>query len=150
MQTKILVLKRRQLLVAAIALAVFVLLVIFLCNAFRGTKKSPSKNAETMQGTYIPGNYETELALGDYRMRLNVLVDSDRIKNAKLSYIDESVETMYPLLSGSIDNLNAQFVEGISLSDIQLSEGSRYTESYLLDHISKVLSAAILTHESAD
>ncbi len=147
MQTKILVLKRRQLLLAAIAAAVVILLVILLCNAFRGKEKAPPKNAETMQGTYIPGSYETELALGGYRMRLSVLVDSDRIKNAKLSYIDKSIETMYPLLPGSLANLNEQFVEGVPLTSIRLSEDCRYTESYLLEHIAEVLSLAALPSE---
>lgn len=145
-QTKIVVLKRKQLLLGLLALLAVIALILFLTGAFRGDKKSPEPEpSPSASAKYVPGSYEAEIELGDYRMKLQVLVDSDRVKSCSLAYLDEAVETMYPLLPGSLENLNKQLALGTLPEEIQFSENSKYTESYLLTQIQEILALAMLS-----
>ncbi len=145
-QTKIVVLKRKQLLLGLLALLAVVALILFLTGAFRGDKKSPEPEpSSSASAKYVPGNYEAEIELGDYRMKLQVLVDSDRVKSCSLAYLDEAVETMYPLLPSALENLNKQLALGTLPEEIQFSENSKYTESYLLTQIQEILALAMLS-----
>lgn len=147
-QTKIVVLKRKKLLLGLLALLAVVALILFLTGAFRGDKKSPEPEPSSPSAKYVPGSYEAEVELGDYRMKLQVLVDSDRVKSCSLSYLDEAVETMYPLLPSALENLNKQLAVGTLPEEIQFSEDSKYTESYLLAQIQNILALAMLSEET--
>lgn len=145
-QTKIVVLKRKQLLLGLLALLAVIALILFLTGAFRGDKKSPEPEpSSSASAKYVPGSYEAEIELGDYRMKLQVLVDSDRVKSCSLAYLDEAVETMYPLLPSALENLNKQLALGTLPEEIQFSENSKYTESYLLTQIQEILALAMLS-----
>ncbi len=141
-QTKIVVLKRKQLLFALLALLAVTALIFFLITVFRSKNASPPETSHA-SAMYVPGSYEAEITLGDYRMVLQVLVDSDRIKSCSLAYLDEAVETMYPLLPSALENLNRQLVLGAMPEEIQFSEDSKYTESYLLEQIQEILALAV-------
>lgn len=149
MQTKIVVIKRKQLFLFGAAAIVIIFLILLMFGIFREKKTAPPlESPKTMQGIYLPGSYSSDVTLGDYRMRLQILVDSDRIKNVSMTYLDEAAETMYPLIPSSLEHLNAQFSEGLTPAEVTLSEESRYTESYLLTCINELLSLALLPAES--
>ena len=96
---------------------------------------APSKN-------YSPGVYTSSLVLNNSALEVQVSVDLDRINSISIKNMDEAITTMYPLMSGSIKDLEKQIISSQSLENITYSSENRYTYMVLLDAISSALSKA--------
>lgn len=136
--TKIVVLHRRELLYTGIFLSLlFVFILLSLILFF------PRKQADTKeQAKYVPGVYTSSLNLNDTELNLEVVVDQNHINSVSITNIDESVSAMYPLLEPSLSEIEKQLSNNIPLSEIQVTEDGKYTQTLLLEHIQKALDLA--------
>ena len=170
--TKIVVLRRKELLYTGIFAALGVLFIILLLmlllpgkdtDASYGTPDSPDgtaaaempdKVADTSAGavadtssvntsnTYIPGIYTTELVLGNETVNVEVIVNDQAITSVSLADPDETLITMYPLLEPTMESLNDQLCELQDPEQVTYSAETRYTSLVLLEAVKASLEKA--------
>ena len=165
--TKIVVLRRKELLYTGIFAALGVLFIILLLilllpgkdtDASSGAPDSPDSTAATEMpdnvadvstgavadtgNTYIPGIYTTELILGSETVNVEVIVNDHAITSLCLADPDETLTTMYPLLEPTMDSLSEQICETQDLSQVTYSAETRYTSLVLLEAVKASLEKA--------
>lgn len=164
--TKIVVLRRKELLYTGIFAALGVLFIILLLmlllpgkdtDASYGTPDStdgtaaemPDNVADVSTGavadtgnTYIPGIYTTELILGNETVNVEVIVSDHAITSVSLADPSETLTTMYPLLESTMESLNDQLCEMQDPEQITYSAETRYTSLVLLEAVKASLEKA--------
>ena len=165
--TKIVVLRRKELLYTGIFAALGVLFVILLlmlllpgkdADTSSGTSDSPDSTAETAMpdnvadvstgavadtgNTYIPGIYTTELILGSETVNVEVIVSDHAITSVSLADPSETLTTMYPLLESTMESLNDQLCEMQDPEQVTYSAETRYTSLVLLEAVKASLEKA--------
>lgn len=164
--TKIVVLRRKELLYTGIFAALGVLFVILLlmlllpgkdADTSSGTSDSPDETAAEMPdnvadvstgavadtgNTYIPGIYTTELILGSETVNVEVIVSDHAITSVSLSDPSETLTTMYPLLESTMESLNDQLCEMQDPEQVTYSAETRYTSLVLLEAVKASLEKA--------
>jgi uncharacterized protein with FMN-binding domain len=139
-KTKIVVLHMKELIIFG-ALALFALLLIILFVSFSGSKSEDG--ADTSEAmTYIPGTYTSSVSLNDSAVEVQVTVDRDHINSIELIHLDESVETMYPLVGPALEELSAQILATQSLEGITYRSESQYTSTLLYKAIVSAIEKA--------
>ncbi len=141
-KTKIVVIQMKELIYTAIFAGLGILLIVLLIIMFLPSGSQSEKTGKNTAGTYTPGIYTSQIALGDTTLNLEIAVDADQIKSVALVNMEESVTTMYPLVKPSLEAIEKELIAGTSLDDIPLSEKSKYTESLLIDGIRTALEKA--------
>ena len=144
-KSRILVLQLKEILLTLglIVLGIFIiLLVIFIFKSDNEDQEVKSTFSQS-QSHYIPGKYSKEFSLNDTMITMEITVDETIIKDITLSSKDEDLNTVYPLLESSLDDINKQLNEGVSLNDIEISNESKYTKQLLLNTINDVLQDAV-------
>lgn len=106
------------------------------------TEPAADSSASADSNQYIPGVYTSSLMLNNSTLEIQVCVDSDHINSVSINNLDESVTTMYPLMSNSINDISNQIVNSQSLENITYTEDCRYTYIILLDAIKTTLQKA--------
>jgi uncharacterized protein with FMN-binding domain len=71
-----------------------------------------------------------------------VTVDRDHINSIELIHLDESVETMYPLVGPALEELSAQILTTQSLEGITYQSESQYTSIVLYKAIVSAIEKA--------
>jgi len=139
--TKIVVLRSRELLYTALfALLGIVLLVLFVVMFLPAmTKEDASGEASA---SYVPGVYNSQLSLNDNTVNIEVVVDENHINSVRLVNIDEAVTTMYPLMEPAMEDISKQLCNDVAIDDVVLSESSRYTQTMLLQAVESTLAKA--------
>jgi uncharacterized protein with FMN-binding domain len=123
------------------ALALFALLLVILFVSFSGSKSEDGADiSETM--TYIPGTYTSSISLNDSALEVQVTVDRDHINSIELIHLDESVETMYPLVEPALEELSTQILTTQSLEGITYQSESQYTSIVLYKAIVSAIEKA--------
>ena len=164
--TKIVVLRRKELLYTGIFAALGVLFIILLLmlllpgkdtDASYGTPDSPDDTAAEMPdnvadvstgavadtgNTYIPGIYTTELILGSETVNVEVIVSDHAITSVSLADPSETLTTMYPLLESTMESLNDQLCEMQDPEQVTDSAETRYTSLVLLEAVKASLEKA--------
>ena len=164
--SKIVVLRRKELLYTGIFAALGVLFIILLLmlllpgkdtDASYGTPDSPDDTAAEMPdnvadvstgavsdtgNTYIPGIYTTELILGSETVNVEVIVSDHAITSVSLADPSETLTTMYPLLESTMESLNDQLCEMQDPSQVTYSAETRYTSLVLLEAVKASLEKA--------
>ena len=152
-KTKIVVFKLKELLLTA-ALVVFgvaiLLLVIALISVDRestpGIGTSGGSNSTTASAAlYYPGIYTTTMEMNDTIIHLELVCDESHINSVRLINLDEAVETMYPLLTPALEDLELQLSKGIPVEELVFTEGSTYTQTILVEAIELALAKAEVT-----
>ena len=162
-KTKIVVLRRRELMIGVIAaIAVIVLLVILIAslinketksdNGAAGSKTtsyqtssvgSSSQNSKSASAkvadTYTPGVYTASLTLNGSPLDIQVTVDKNNINSIEIINMSESVTTMYPMLESSFAELAKAVMESGSTKNITYSSDNKYTSTMLLNAIQAAL-----------
>jgi uncharacterized protein with FMN-binding domain len=139
-KTKIVVLHMKELIIFG-ALALFALLLVILFISFSGSKSEDG--ADTSEAmTYIPGTYTSSVSLNDSALEVQVTVDRDHINSIELIHLDESVETMYPLVGPALEELSAQILTTQSLEGITYQSESQYTSIVLYKAIVSAIEKA--------
>lgn len=191
--TKIVVLRSKEIVYALVLLVVSVLIIMVAVSLFMPSKDTaspvPAQNAEetpeqmlpqtpsqttpdtapsttapdganqtsstvtdtntTAQNIYVPGIYSSTLLLGTAHVELQVAVDKDHINSITLTNLDESVTTLYPLMSPTLSELSAVILAEQSIENVSYGEENRYTSMLLMQAITAALDKAAVS-ENAD
>ena len=83
--------------------------------------------------------YESQFVIGEKTINLEVALDEEQVKSVKVKNLDESVETMYPLMKSAVKDVSKQLSAGVSIDEVVLSKNSMYTEKLILDAVKAVL-----------
>lgn len=137
-QTKIIVIRQKNLIYFAIAMAVVLLLIIFI---FLSGGSSSTKNSQA--GTeYIAGVYSSTIVLNGNPMDIQVVMDTDKIHGIGLVNTSESIATMYPVFSSCFDDIKNQVIKNNSAKNITYSENNRYTSIVITNAIQEAIDKA--------
>ena len=142
-QTKIVVIKAKEIIYTGIFLILGILLIVLLINMFG---KENDEKAETTS-KYNPGVYSSTITLGENTLNVSVSVDEDTISGVDIENLDEAVTTMYPLLEPALDEINEQISVVESVDDITYSKDNQYTYIILNQAIKNALEQATVTEE---
>lgn len=144
-KTKIVVIQMKELIYTAIFAGLGILLIVLLVIMFFPSRKEENKTSDaTTENIYTPGVYNSQIALGDSTLNLEIVVDADQIKSVSFVNLEESVTTMYPLIKPSLSAIEEELVKGTDINDIPLSEKSKYTETLLIEGIKTALNKAVV------
>lgn len=168
--TKIVVLRSKELVYALVLLVVSVLIIMVAVSLFLPSESNdsiesaPTQNTEENSSeessapaastvgtldTYVPGIYTSTLMLGSANVELQIAVDKDHINSITLSNIDESVATLYPLVSPTLSELSNAILAEQSIDNISFTDENRYTSMLLMQTITATLDKARVS-ENAD
>lgn len=142
-KTKIVVLKLKELIYTAIFVCLGILLLILLLVMFLSGKKDNVTPTADVPAMYHAGIYTSMLTLNDTALSLEIVCDPNHINSVRLVNLDESITTMYPLLSPALEDLELQLSTGIALEELVLTESCKYTQSLLIDVIEQTLAKAV-------
>ena len=134
-KTKIVVLHMKEIIYTAVFVLLGILLIILLAFMFFPKQQN---NTDSQQ-RYVPGIYTSTVSLNNTNLEIEVVVDSSHINAIRISNLDESVTTMYPLVQPTIEYIAEQIYETQSLENISYSEDSPYTSQVLLNAIEDAL-----------
>jgi len=155
-KTKIVVLRRKELVITVLLTAVGVLLLIALLsmllpkqdgNAADSPQEETASAQESAESAssdriYTPGIYTTELVLGGQSVDVEVIVSESAVESIRLVSLEESVATMYPLLEPTLESICGQVYETQSLDDVTYSADSKYTSLVLMEAIRSAVETA--------
>lgn len=161
--TKIIVLKSKELIYTGIFIVLGILLILLLIYMFSGGSKSESAS-ETNQNdtisssqvqndtedvtetitTYKPGVYTSELNLGGSSLQVAVTVDKDTVSHVDISNLDDTVTAMYPLIQPSLDEINNQISIVSDMNDITYSKDNQYTTIIIMEAVKQAIEPAII------
>ena len=135
-KTKIVVLHMKEIIYTAVFVALGIILIILLAFMF-----APKKGKEVdSKAQYTPGIYTSTVSLNSTNLEVEVVVDSSHINAIRISNLDETVETMYPLVQPTVEYIAEQIYETQSLEDISYNEDSPYTSQIIINAIKDALS----------
>lgn len=142
-QTKIVVIKAKEIIYTAIFLILGILLIVLLINMFG---KEKDKKAE-LTSKYNPGVYSSTITLGDSTLNVSVSVDEENISGVDIENMDEAVTTMYPLLEPALNEINEQISMVENVDEITYSKDNQYTYIILNQAIKNALEQATITEK---
>lgn len=143
-KTKIVVLKLKELIYTAVFVCLGILLLLLLILMLSSRKKGEGElPTTTTAALYHAGVYTSGLTLNDTHLSLEIVCDANHINSVRLVNLEESVTTMYPLLSPALEELELQLVRGVATEDLTLTESSKYTQTFLIEIIEQTLQKAL-------
>ena len=151
--TRIVVIPLKKLIVMVCVIAALIILAaIFIfggssSDADKSTGVNISTSTDTVKKntscpTYSPGVYTSSILLNGTPIDIQVTVDSDNINNIEMVNLSESVQTMYPMLNSSFDEIKTAVINNGSTDNITYNAGSKYTATMLLSAIDSALAKA--------
>ena len=141
-QTKIVVVKAKELIYTGIFLVLGILFVILLITMFGKDSTKDSASAQK----YVPGVYSSTITLGENTLNVSVAVDEDTISGVSIENLNETVTTMYPLLEPALNEINSQISVVDNVDDITYSKENQYTYIILNQAIKNALEQASATN----
>lgn len=141
--TKILIFKAKELIYTIIFVVLGILLLLLLLLMFLPDRSEQNTQELTETASYIPGVYTSTVQLGDSVLEVQVTVDSDRICDVSIANLNDTVTTMYPLLTPALEEINQQLPEITNPDEITYSTDSQYTSVILSQAIKHALEQAI-------
>lgn len=140
-KTKIVVLKMKSLIFTAVMIGLgIILLILILGLVIPQGSKSGKESVDT--ASYVPGVYTSSVQLNGTALDVMVTVDESNINDVSLINLDETVETMYPLIGPAMEDLSNQIIETQSTDDITYSSTSQYTSIVLMNAVEDALKKA--------
>lgn len=151
--TRIVVIPLKKLIIMVCVIAALIILAaIFIFGgsssyAAKSTGVNISTSTDTVKKntscpTYSPGVYTSSILLNGTPIDIQVTVDSDNINNIEMVNLSESVQTMYPMLNSSFDEIKTAVINNGSTDNITYNAGSKYTATMLLSAIDSALAKA--------
>lgn len=140
-KTKIVVLHMKKLLLTGILTGIGILLLIFLFMSLRTGKKNTDAG-ESVDTLYVPGVYTSSVMIDQNSLDIQVAVDENHINSISLVNLDETTETMYPLIQPALEELSQQIIATQSVSNITYSQNNQYTSMLLLNAVENALEKA--------
>ena len=140
-QTKIFVIKAKEIIYTGIFLVLGILLIVLLINMFG----KGNKNKTETTSKYVPGVYSSTITLGENTLNVAVTVDENTVSGVSIENLNETVTTMYPLLEPALNEINSQISIVDSVDDITYSKENQYTYIILNQAIKNALEQASAT-----
>ena len=149
-KTKIVVVHRKELVLAGIFTALAIMFIIVFVTLFfpgkaaapeQAGNDSPSSDVSS-DSIYLPGLYTTELILGGNTVAVELIVNENEISSVRLVSLSDTVTTMYPLLQPAFDSISEQLCKTQSLESVTYTMDSKYTSLVLLEAIRSSLEKA--------
>lgn len=137
-QTKIVVIKAKEIIYTGIFLILGILLIVLLIHMFEKGNENKTKTTSK----YIPGVYSSTITLGENTLNVAVTVDKETVSGVSIENLDETVTTMYPLLEPALNEINNQISVVDSVDDITYSKENQYTYIILNQAIKNALEQA--------
>lgn len=109
-------------------------------NTSTATGSAAKEDATSV--SYIPGIYTSSLALGNQAVDVAVTVSHDAITDIGLILLTDAVETMYPLMTSTMESLRTQILTNQNTTGVTYEEGSKYTAYVLVQGIELALEKA--------
>ena len=149
-RTRIVILQLKEIVYTAIFVGLGILLLVLLFFMFWPDKETSSADTASQPTTastessslYKAGVYNQDLSLGDSQINIQVVLDSNQVKSVELLNMEDSVETMYPLIKPAVKEISDQLVQGVSPEEVVLPDDSPYTSQMVLDSVSDILQEA--------
>jgi uncharacterized protein with FMN-binding domain len=138
LETKIVVFKAKELIYTGIFVALGIVFIGLLVYMFAPRGKDTAK--PTMN--YAPGVYTSELSIADELLQVEVVVDTERIQSVDIKNMSETVRTMYPLLSTSLEEINEKIAEVGDIEELTFENNNQYTNELLKQAIAGALEEA--------
>ena len=121
-------------------IGIAILILFMIISVMVSGKKS---TVETMAPSlYVPGVYSSSVLLNGSSFDVQVTVDDNYITAVNLVNLDETIETMYPLIPSAMNELSTQIIDNQSIDNITFSQGNQYTSTVLLSAIKDALAKA--------
>lgn len=142
-KTKIVVIHLKEIIYTVIFAALGILLILLLIYMFW-----PDKSNEVLSNDneiYRAGVWTSSTILGDMAINMEIVVDKDHINSVKITNIDETITTMFPLIAPSLEAVAIQLYDDVPLAEIKYQEDSKYTQQLLVDAIGAALDKATIT-----
>lgn len=139
-KTKIVVLHMKSLIFTGLFVLIGMLLILFLFLIFYPGDSTPAPS--TQNTLYVPGIYNSTLTLNGMHLNMEVALDADHINAIHMTYLDDSVATMYPLLQPAFENIREQVCAQQTLTTVSCKEDQKYTSYLLLQAIQASLAKA--------
>lgn len=141
-KTKIVVLHMKELVITGILAVLGILLIVMLLVMFLPKNGRDGESVNTTK--YNPGVYTSAVQLNESTLDVQVDVDESNINSVSLVNLDETVETMYPLMKPAMEEIAKQIVDTQSLDNITYSDSNQYTSIVLLNAVKEALEKAAL------
>lgn len=141
-KTKILVFRMREIIYTAIFAVLGIILLVLLFFMFLPAAKEPATQEKASVPKYIAGVYTSPVSLNGSTIDVEVVVDETHINSIRLVNLSDTVTTMYPLVSPTLDTIASQVCQNQSLENITYPSESKYTSEILIDAISEALTLA--------
>ena len=144
-KTKIVVLHMKKIILTVILVLSADLRIALLFRLFSspGEKDSPEPDESTATMQYHAGVYTSTVLLNNSSFEVQVAVDEEHINSITLVNVDESIETMYPLVRPTLDELSSQILANQSVENVSYRENNQYTSVILYNAIVNALQKAI-------
>lgn len=136
-KTKIVVIRKKEILLAGIALLFALGLIFLLITMLHPKEENTEDTVPTMK--YTPGVYTSTVILNDTAMDVQVVVDENNINSISMVNLDETVETMYPLIKPAMEELSKQIISNQDPENVTYSETNQYTSMVLHNAIQSAL-----------
>ena len=144
--TKIVVVKLKELILTTALVLAGVVALMLMILLISGNKNPSDASGDTpTSALYHPGVYTSSMTLNDTTIHLELVCDANHINSVRLVNLDEAVETMYPLLNPALSDLELQLAKDIPISELVLTDGSKYTQTLLIEAIEQTLRKAEIT-----
>ena len=140
-KTKIVVLKLKEIVYTGIFVVLGIILILLIILFISGM--NGKKSEHITQSTYIPGVYSSSIILATNPVDIEVVVDKEQIKSITLINTEESIETMYPLITDSLNSISEQIIENNSIENITYNQENKYTSIVLINAIAEALNKAV-------
>lgn len=137
-ETKIVVFKAKELIYTGIFVALGIVFIGLLVYMFHPRGDNTAKH--TMN--YAPGVYTSEVSISDELLQVEVVVDMERIQSVDIKNMSETVKTMYPLLSTSLEEINEKIREVDHIEELTFENNNQYTNELLKQAIAAALAEA--------
>ena len=138
-KTKIVVLHMKKLVFAGTAA---ILGIIFLFLLFFMLHNRENSAGESVPTLYVPGVYTSSVMIDQNSLDVQVTVDENHINSISLINLDDTMETMYPLIRPTLEELSQQIITKQSVDDITYSKNNQYTSMLLLSAVTDALEKA--------
>ena len=135
--TRIVVIKLKELISAAILVILAIILIIFLVIAF--SNKAATTSTKSAHAKYTAGVYSSTVTLNGNPIDIQVTVDENNINNIQMVNLSDSIATMYPLIQTSFDEISTKVCEAGSTENITYASENKYTATILLKAINSAL-----------
>lgn len=139
-QTKIFVLRMKELIYTFIFIGLGILLLVLFLFMFSGNKKKAPEASEPV--SYIPGVYSASFVLNSTPVDVTVTVDAGKINGIQFVQLDDTISAMYPLMKPALEDLTGQILSSQSPDDVVISSQMKYTQAMLIQAIRTALDKA--------